>query len=283
MIPTQPPSEDHLNNLLSLGQVTTTELCIRQFNLPFVVENGKLVPALKGTELELKRFITRTPSLLELKKEIVHLAKCDDEILITGETGTGKEIIARALKGDRTGKFRVVNCGGLPEYLVESELFGHERGAFTGAVSQSQGMMAAAQDGLFFLDEIGELPLAAQPKLLRAIQERRVRMVGGKQEVEINCKIVCATHANLGEMVKSGSFRQDLYARISTFEIHLPPLRDRKSDYEPIISSMVGGGAFIEAMKKAGRSLAELDVQHNVRSLRQHVRRFSVLGKLPKQ
>lgn len=280
--PLQPPSEEYLKEALKVPKLLgTVMLAIKQFNLPYTVENGELKVALKGTELELKRFITRYPPLLELKKQIPPLAKCEDEVLITGETGTGKGILAAALQGDRTGNFRVVNCAGMPETLIESELFGHKKGAFTDATSDKQGIMAVCNEGLFFLDEIGELPLLAQGKLLRAIQEKKIRRVGGNQEEDITCKIVCATNRVLEKEVKDGKFRQDLYARISTFVVHIPPLRERKIDYEPIILSMVGGKQFVEALIKSGVRLTDLDTQHNVRSLRQHVRRFSVLGKLP--
>lgn len=272
---------EHVKNLLSLSMVREAQSFLDISKLPYVIEGGQLKTLLRGTALHLSYFITKHPQLVKLKDDIHKLANCEYEVLIVGETGTGKEIIARSLIGDRKGNFKVVNCGGMPEHLVESELFGHVSGAFTGAVRGKVGMMKAADDGVFFLDEVGELPLPAQAKLLRAIQEKKIRPVGGVEELEISCKIVCATHRDLKKMVSEGLFRQDLYARVSTFVVNVPPLRDREMDYEPIIMKMQGGPAFLSALAVAKIPIHKLDVEHNVRSLRQHVVRFSVLGQLP--
>jgi transcriptional regulator with GAF, ATPase, and Fis domain len=154
-------------------------------------------------------------------------------VLLFGETGTGKEIIARAIHEHspfRNGPFRRVNCGAIPSELIDSELFGHEQGAFTGAVSRRKGWFEQADNGTLFLDEVGELALAAQVRLLRVVQESEVVRVGGERPIRVNVRIVAATHRDLPAMVEERSFREDLYYRLSVFPIVIPPLRDRPSD-----------------------------------------------------
>lgn len=276
------PSEEQLRKMVKQGgaMVDVVQQMIVMHKLPYRIENGELLDNLPGVELHLKKFITSNTVCIALKDDVRKLAKCDDEVLITGDTGTGKETIAKALQGDRTGRFIPVNCAGLPRELIESELFGHVKGAFTGAEGQKQGMLKAAKDGVLFLDEIGELPLDVQGKLLRALQDKKVRMVGAEKEDDINCKFVCATHRNLKHMVKEGTFREDLFARISTFELHIPPLIERRDDIKLILESLPGGKAYTLALTASGHSLGEIDVPYNVRSLQKYVKRYSVLGTL---
>src|SRR5215510_15700330 len=154
-------------------------------------------------------------------------------VLLFGETGTGKEIIARAIHEHspfRNGPFRRVNCGAIPSELIDSELFGHEQGAFTGAVSRRKGWFEQADGGTLFLDEVGELALAAQVRLLRVVQDDEVVRVGGESPVRVNVRIVAATHRDLPAMVETRAFREDLYYRLSVFPIVIPPLRDRPTD-----------------------------------------------------
>jgi hydrogenase-4 transcriptional activator len=154
-------------------------------------------------------------------------------VLVFGETGTGKEIIARAIHEHspfRNGPFRRVNCGAIPAELIDSELFGHEQGAFTGAVSRRKGWFEQADGGTLFLDEVGELALAAQVRLLRVVQDSEVVRVGGERPVRVNVRIVAATHRDLPGMVEKQTFREDLYYRLSVFPIVIPPLRDRPND-----------------------------------------------------
>lgn len=271
---------DQLKALVEAGAVDVVLQLIEKHSLPYKIEGNKLVDSLKGTDLYLTRFITKDPACLEMKSDVIKLAKCPNEILITGATGTGKEILARAMIGDRQGSFIAVNCAGLPEQLIESELFGHERGAFTGAESAKQGLCQAAKDGVLFLDEIGELPISVQAKLLRALQDKRVRRVGSLKEEEINCKFVCATHRNLRQMVKEEKFREDLFARISTFELHIPSLTQRQCDILPLILNEKGGDKFLEALKKENGRLDDIDLSFNVRSIQRVVARFNVLGKV---
>lgn len=157
----------------------------------------------------------------------------DSTVLILGETGTGKELIARALHYNsvrRHHPFIAVHCAAIPSELLESELFGHEKGAFTGALQRRIGMFEAASGGTLFLDEIGEMPVATQSKLLRALQEREIRRVGGQETIRINVRLVCATNRNLEHEVRKGTFREDLFYRINVVPIYLPPLRERKED-----------------------------------------------------
>jgi len=276
----QPPSIERLRILLANGCVDVVNELIVQHDLKLKFnDKGELVDSLVGTDLWLKKFMTVDEETILLKEDIQKLSNCDDEVLVIGETGTGKELLARALIGNREGKSVAVNCAGLPENLIESELFGHKRGAFTGAESDKQGLMASAKNGILFLDEVGELPLSVQGKLLRSLQDKVIRRVGGNVEEEINCKFVFATNKNIAEMVRNGEFRQDLYARISTFELHVKPIRKRKCDIEPIITSMPKGKDFYD---KHGMLLHDgtLSLEHNVRSLQQHVKRWSVLGRV---
>ena len=160
-------------------------------------------------------------------------------VLITGESGTGKELIARAIHNLSKGNlnpFVPVNCGALPETLFESELFGHEKGAFTGAIKTKPGLLEFANDGTFFFDEIGEMSLALQIKLLRMLEERKIRRVGGQQEININVRIIAATNQDLEKSVQEGKFREDLYYRLNTIKIEIPPLRKRREDILPLVN-----------------------------------------------
>ncbi len=173
------------------------------------------------------------PSLLEVFKKVEKVAAANINVLITGETGTGKELIARELhrRSDRKdGPFVVVNCGAIPENLMESELFGHVRGAFTGAIATRAGKFQLASGGSLFLDEIGEMPLALQVKLLRAIQERIVMKVGDTKQEEVDIRVIAATNRDLLEEIKRNAFREDLFYRLNVVNLHLPPLRERGED-----------------------------------------------------
>lgn len=275
--------------------IQTTEGLIKKFKLPYKIEyvnkEPKLVEVGDSTEACLSRFITVNKEMLSLKDDVRKLALIDDDkdqlfsVLITGPTGTGKELLAKALHGDRSGKFIAVNCAGLPSELIESELFGHKANSFTGSGGlDKKGLMeVASSKGTLFLDEIGELPMSVQAKLLRAIQSREIRRVGDTSDREINCRLVAATHRDLYQMVEHNLFREDLYARITTFELHTIELANRPEDIVPLLNSMDGGKEFYEAFLKKHTSSAEkfLTLDFNVRSLQQHVKRYRILGRLP--
>jgi len=175
----------------------------------------------------------KSAAVVEMRSVLERLSKSDATILITGETGTGKEVTARALHSQgrrRSGPFVAVNCSALPEALLESELFGHVKGAFTDAKAQRTGMFVAADGGTLFLDEVGEIPSAVQSKLLRALEERKVRPVGGEREVPFDARIVAATNRDLEQAVADGTFREDLFYRLNVIHIDVPPLRSRGGD-----------------------------------------------------
>lgn len=188
------------------------------------------------------KLIGATPSMQQVQDMIGKVAPTESTVLILGETGTGKELVARAVHdgSTRSGKpFVAINCGALPESLIESELFGHAKGAFTGADDHRVGLFEVASGGTIFLDEIGELPKSMQAKLLRVLESREIRRVGENKTVTVDVRIVCATHRNLEEMVSEEEFREDLMYRINTFEIHLPPLRERASDIPELASHLL--------------------------------------------
>ncbi len=217
---------------------------------PFDMEELKIIVA-KGLEkrklreenIQLKRelqekyrfdnMIGKSLAIQKIYNLIEKIAVSDSTVLISGESGTGKEIAARAIHFKSRRKdnaFVTVNCGALPESLLESELFGHVRGAFTGAVAQKKGMFEVAEQGILFLDEIGEISPPIQVKLLRAIQDKRVRRVGGTKEIPVDCRIISATNQDLKQKIKTGDFREDLYYRLNVISFEMPPLRKRKDD-----------------------------------------------------
>ncbi|OQX62739.1 MAG: Fis family transcriptional regulator [Desulfococcus sp. 4484_241] len=179
------------------------------------------------------RIVGSHPKMQHIYKMIKQVARTRTRVLITGESGTGKEIIARAIheQSDRADKpFVVVNCGGIPENLIESELFGHKRGAFTGATSEKKGLFAIAHNGTIFLDEIGELSMPLQVKLLRVVQDGVFKPVGGTEDISVDARILSATNKRLADEVIAGRFREDLFYRLNVIEINVPPLRERRSD-----------------------------------------------------
>ena len=195
-------------------------------------ENRRLKDQLKGVHT-LDRMVGRSESMQKVFELVRRVAGTKTNILIRGESGTGKELVARALHNlsDRAqGPFVPVNCGAIPEQLMESELFGHVKGAFTGASGDRRGMFELAENGTLFLDEIGELDTSMQVKLLRVLQERTIRPVGGSEELPVNCRVVAATNRDLAAGVEAGEFRQDLYFRLDVVRIVLPPLRHRSED-----------------------------------------------------
>jgi transcriptional regulator with GAF, ATPase, and Fis domain len=188
------------------------------------------------------QIIGSSAALKSVLAQVELVAPTDSTVLVLGETGTGKELIARAIQNTsaRCGRpFVTLNCAAIPFDLLESELFGHERGAFTGAIAQKTGRFEMADAGTLFLDEIGDIPLALQPKLLRVLQEQEFERLGSGRTHRVNVRLVAATHRDLTEMVRRNEFRSDLYYRLNVFPIQLPPLRDRRQDIGPLIQHFV--------------------------------------------
>ncbi len=204
----------------------------RAFHLAELEEENRAL-ALAGRQSPLNGVITGSPEMLKVCAMVEKVARANITVLLQGASGTGKELLARAihdLSDRRNGPFIAINCAAIPENLLESELYGHEKGAFTGAHKQTIGKIELAQKGTLFLDEIGDLPLSLQVKLLRFLQERVIERVGGRKEIPVDTRVVSATHQDLEEQIKTGAFREDLYYRLSEISIEIPPLKDRSGD-----------------------------------------------------
>ncbi|MFC1661528.1 sigma-54 interaction domain-containing protein [Gemmatimonadota bacterium] len=220
--------------------------------------------------------VSKNPRVRELLSLLPVVAESQSTVLIQGETGTGKELFARAihnLSPRKNGPFVAINCASFPETLVESELFGYEKGAFTGADRAKPGRFALAEKGTLFLDEVGNLPMSTQAKLLRVLQQKTFEPLGGTQTLETNARIVTATNRDLAAMVDEGSFRRDLYYRINVIELNLPPLRDRPEDVLPLIRHFMAQFALIQEKPVQGvsaealRILTAHDYPGNIREL----------------
>ncbi len=201
----------------------------RQFDLE--AENRRLAEASRSSSID--GIIGSSPQMVSLTRTIEKIAPTDITVLLLGESGTGKELLAQAvhrLSGRAKGPFIPINCAAIPETLLESELFGHERGAFTGAVKQTIGKIESAHGGTLFLDEIGDVPLAVQVKLLRFLQDQVIDRIGGRRPIQVDVRIVCATNQNLTQLIADGRFREDLFYRINEVSVHVPPLRERSGD-----------------------------------------------------
>jgi two-component system, NtrC family, response regulator PilR len=235
--------------------------------------------------------VAKSEPMREIIALIEKVASTRSTVLISGESGTGKELVARAIHGggNRSGaSFVAVNCGAIPEGLIESELFGHVRGAFTGAVSSAEGLFRAAEGGTLFLDEISELPQQTQVKLLRVLQERRVRPVGGAEDFEVDVRIIAATNKDLEAEVRGARFREDLFYRLNVIHIHVPALRDRKDDIPALAEYLLGRHADIAGRRPVPRLTDEaLAAMHryafpgNVRELENVIERAVALSEGP--
>ena len=264
------------------------------------IRNALSMGQLKGEVERLKKHVSgkttfddligASPAMQMVKRLGERAAKSSIPILITGESGVGKEVIARAVHGssDRAGKpFVAVNCGALPENLVESILFGHEKGSFTGATDKHLGKFQEANGGTLFLDEVGELPLDMQVKLLRALQESEIDPIGSKRSIKVDVRIVSATNRDMAEQVKEGRFREDLYYRLNVFPIEAPPLRERKSDIPALVDAFVRrfnveeGKSVMGAAPETLACLTAFDWPGNVRQLENAVYRAIVLADSP--
>ena len=206
----------------------TVERALRMYELQ--AENARL--SVQRVDDALAGLTTRDPSMLRICRTIEKVARSDATVMLLGESGTGKEVLAQGLHqaSKRSGKFVAINCAAIPENLLESELFGYERGAFTGATKTTVGRFETAAGGTLFLDEIGDLPMPLQAKLLRFLQERTIERVGGRQVISVDVRVVCATHQDLQAGTKDGRFREDLYYRLAEIVVDIPPLRERQGD-----------------------------------------------------
>lgn len=206
-----------------------------------VKENETLKKQLQGDN-SFDNFIGNSKEIVNLKKLALRIANSDSTVLIRGESGTGKDLIAKAIHHHSprsNGQFVTINCAALPENLLESELFGHKKGSFTGAIKNKDGLFKVANEGTFFLDEIGNTSLAIQVKLLRVLEDKKITPVGGTEEIEIDVRLIAATNANLENDVKEGRFRADLFYRLNVIPISIPPLRDRRDDIDLLVNFFI--------------------------------------------
>ncbi|MFW5878987.1 MAG: sigma-54-dependent transcriptional regulator, partial [Myxococcota bacterium] len=223
--------------------------------------------------------IAESPAMRRVFGEAARAAATDATVLLLGESGTGKDVVASFIheRSERSGRPLVrVNCGALPANLIESELFGHERGAFTGAESTRKGRFEAAEGGTIFLDEVAELPLELQPKLLHVLESGSFRRVGGSRELRASARVIAATNRPLEEAVRQGGFREDLYYRINVVAISIPPLRERRDDILPMAERMLAGRR-LRLSPAAERALMSHDWPGNVRELKNSLERASIM------
>jgi two-component system response regulator GlrR len=232
------------------------------------LENRRLnveIKRLKGLleeRYDFTNIVARSEKMRRVLEIVSQIAKTESTVYIHGESGTGKELIAKAihLASERKNKpFVAINCAALPEALLESELFGHEKGAFTGAVRSTKGLFTQAHQGTIFLDEIGDMPLSIQAKLLRALQERQFYPIGSEKPIEVDVRVIVATQKDLEGQVKQGLFREDLFYRIHVIPVHLPPLRERKEDIPLLVEHFLK--RFSEQIKKEVKGLTPLAIQ----------------------
>src|SRR5262245_53314232 len=273
---------DYLPKTFSVDQLcVAVERALRQRQLQ--IENRNLREQLQGA-LGFENLIGRSPAMMRVFELVRKAARSDANTLVLGESGTGKELIARAIHANSpraTQAFVPVDCASLPEPLLESELFGHEKGAFTGAVKAKRGLMEVADRGTLFLDEIGELPLTLQAKLLRVLQERQLRHVGGTAQIDVDVRVVSATNRDLREAAAKGQFREELYYRVNVIAIVLPPLRERAGDLKLLAHSFLkryGGDRVTSFDDAALQALDAYGWPGNVRELQNVIERACALA-----
>ncbi|MBL8223187.1 MAG: sigma 54-interacting transcriptional regulator, partial [Bryobacterales bacterium] len=226
--------------------------------------------------------LTRDAGMQRVCRTIEKVANSNATVLLLGESGTGKELLARGLhesSANRNDRFVAINCAAIPENLLESELFGYEKGAFTGAVKTTPGKIESANGGTLMLDEIGDLPLPLQSKLLRFLQERVIERIGGRQEIPVDVRIVCATHQDLKSQIADGRFREDLYYRLNVVVIALPPLRDRREDIPLLVQRFLARSERpVTIRQDALDKILNHDWPGNVRELENVITRAVVLA-----
>ncbi|MBS1840518.1 MAG: sigma-54-dependent Fis family transcriptional regulator [Acidobacteria bacterium] len=276
-----------------LGALDFLEKPLSTDKLLITVENALRLSRLETENRDLKKrlgkhtLVGSGPAMKKLLGQIERVAASETRVCILGETGTGKELVARAIHERSPRKdapFVTLNCAAVPAELIESELFGHEKGAFTGAASRHVGKFEQAEGGTLFLDEIGDMPVAMQAKLLRVLEEGEVERVGGDKPVKVNVRVVVATHRNLEDLVKQNSFRRDLFHRIYVFPLMLPPLRERTEDFPALVAHFAGQVAAQNNWKEkafseeAIQELQKYSWPGNIRELRNVVERLVLLA-----
>jgi len=256
----------------------------RAFHIHRLEEQNRILKEQQQAPLD--GIIACDPAMLKICRTIEKLAPSNVTCTLTGESGTGKEVLARALhrlSPRAQGRMMAINCAAVPENLMESELFGYEKGAFTGANKRTIGKIETANEGTLFLDEIGDMPLPLQAKLLRFLQERTIERVGGREDIPVDVRVVCATNKNLQQMVKDGTFREDLYYRICEMEIHIPPLRDRQGDKLLLarhflrIYAEQNNPAVVGFSQEAAESIESYEWPGNIREMENRVKRAVVM------
>jgi len=252
------------------------------------IEENKQHESKSRPDVEEEGLIGQSIAMRRVRERILRAARRDFTVLVSGESGTGKEIAARfvhAHSDRRSGPFVPVHCGAIPADLFESELFGHVRGSFTGAENDRTGLMEAADGGTLFLDEIGDMPLSAQVKLLRALQDHRVRRVGAKEERKVDIRVVAATNRDLAAEVKRGNFRQDLFYRLNVVPVHMPPLRQRQEDIPLLVDHLLArwsqGDKRLRLAPDTMKKLAASSFPGNVRELENILQRMIALADTP--
>ena len=258
----------------------------RAFRLAELQAENKRLQSMQHPDA-LAGLMTRDPGMLKVCRTIEKVASSNATVMLLGESGTGKEVLARGLhqaSSRKGGKFVAINCAAIPENLLESELFGYEKGAFTGAAKLTLGKIETANGGTLMLDEIGDLPISLQAKLLRFLQERTIERIGGRQEIPVDVRIVCATHQDLTALSKEGKFREDLYYRLAEIVINIPPLRDRVGD--PALLAHAFARKFSQEQNRSTMSLSEDAVRAiethswpgNIRELENCIKRATIMA-----
>ncbi len=275
-----------INRLIISVKNALDKRILQKTNQVLNVENSTL----KKKVNKKYQMIGESPALKKIQDMIEKVATSDARVLITGPNGAGKELVAHAIhsQSDRSkGPMIEVNCAAIPSELIESELFGHVKGSFTGAIKDKQGKFELAQNGTIFLDEIGDMSLIAQAKVLRALQESKVSPVGSDKEIRVDVRVIAATNKNMKQEIAEGKFREDLYHRLSVIEIYVPPLDERKEDIKLLVehfSKIISdehGTAKKEFDAKAIKALEDFSWTGNIRELRNVVERLMILGSNP--
>ncbi len=270
---TKPVSRTELGEIVERALTATT----RNTSQPTTTQTEQTAPETHST------LVGKSHVMQRVRERIIRAAKRDFTVLITGESGTGKELAARMLHEHSPRKhatFVPVHCGAIPENLFESELFGYVKGAFTGADQDKTGLIESANGGTLFLDEIGEMPLHVQVKLLRVLQDMRIRRVGSEHEIQVDVRIVAATNRDLEAEVKAGNFREDLFYRLNVIPIHMPSLRQRREDIPMLVQALMQrfGGSHVHISEACMQKIAALPLAGNVRELENTLQRLLALS-----